>query len=778
MTPGDYMSARAELLARPVVGPRGPRRRSLTALTDAWLGALASSSGAVDAGCALVALGGYGREQLCAGSDLDVLLLIPDHLDSDRDMSTVRAMADHMWYPIWDTGISLDHSVRTTAEARRIASRDIRVLAGLLDVRLIAGDAHVADRLLKAVLADWRALARTRLGDLRLASDERRSRVGEVAHMLEPDLKEAYGGLRDATVLREIATSWVADVPHEGLDPAAETLLDIRDALHETGLAAARRPSDVLRMQDQDDVAERCGLPDADVLMRDLGEAAREIAYAHEITWHRVARLTRQRRSTPLRRRLRRPGPERVPLADGVVLHDEEVVLATDGRPDRDPTLILRVAAAAAQAGYPLSPPTVARLARESGPLPVPWPPEARDAFVSLLGAGPGLLPVWEALDRHRIIERWIPEWSIVRSAPQRNALHVYRVDRHLVQATAYAGEYVREVARPDLLLVGALLHDIGKGHDGDHSIAGAAMAHRISARMGFAQPDIEIIVALVRHHLLLPDLATRRDVEDPVTALAVVDAVGTPSVLDALHALCRADAQATGPAAWSEWKAALIRRLVEVARAWMSGEVPPEVPPVAERHTHLLTSTDLDVLLESASGASHVVVAVADRPGLLGTIAGVLALHRVEVKSAETRTLGERAVMVWTVVPHFGELPRLDLLRADIARGLDGSLDLSARMAARRDVHRSVAPPVIAWVSGAASEADVLEVRMHDEPGLLHRLGAGLAQAGVSIIAARVSTLGSEVVDAFYVQAPNGERLTPEAREHALAVLQGALTA
>ena len=157
--------------------------------------------------------------------------------------------------------------------------------------------------------------------------------------MLEPDLKEAYGGLRDATVLRAIATSWVADVPHEGLDPAAETLLDIRDALHETGLAAARRPSDVLRMQDQDDVAERCGLPDADVLMRDVGEAAREIAYAHEITWHRVARLTRQRRSTPLRRRLRRPGPERVPLADGVVLHDEEVVLATDGRPDRDPTL-------------------------------------------------------------------------------------------------------------------------------------------------------------------------------------------------------------------------------------------------------------------------------------------------------------------------------------------------------------------------------------------------------------------------------------------------------
>jgi [protein-PII] uridylyltransferase len=465
-------------------------------------------------------------------------------------------------------------------------------------------------------------------------------------------------------------------------------------------------------------------------------------------------------------------------LADGVVLHDEEVVLATDGRPDRDPTLILRVAAAAAQAGYPLSPPTVARLARESGPLPVPWPPEARDAFVSLLGAGPGLLPVWEALDRHRIIERWIPEWSTVRSAPQRNALHVYRVDRHLVQATAYAGEYVREVARPDLLLVGALLHDIGKGHDGDHSIVGADLARRISARMGFAQPDIEIIVALVRHHLVLPDLATRRDVEDPVTALAVVDAVGTPSVLDALHALCRADAQATGPAAWSEWKAALIRRLVEVARAWMSGDVPPEVPPVAERHAHLLTSTDLDVLLESASGASHVVVAVADRPGLLGTIAGVLALHRVEVKSAETRTLGERAVMVWTVVPHFGELPRLDLLRADIARGLDGSLDLSARMAARRDVHRSGAPPVIAWVSGAASEADVLEVRMHDEPGLLHRLGAGLAQAGVSIIAARVSTLGSEVVDAFYVQAPNGERLTPEAREHALAVLQGALTA
>lgn len=778
MTPGDYLSARAELLARPVVGPRGSRRRSLTMLTDEWLSALALSSGAVDAGCALVAIGGYGREQLCAGSDLDVLLLIPDHLDADRDLTAVCTMADQMWYPIWDTGIPLDHSVRTAAEARRMAAQDIRVLVGLLDVRLIAGDGELSDRLLTTVLSDWRALARTRLGELRLASDERRSRVGEVAHMLEPDLKEAYGGLRDATVLRAIASSWVADVPHEALDPAAEMLLDIRDALHETALATARRPSDVLRMQDQDDVAERCGLLDADVLLRDVAEAAREIAYAHEITWHRVARLTRQRQATPLRRRLRRPGPERVPLADGVVLHDEEVVLAIDGRPDRDPTLILRVAAAAAQAGYPLAPPTVARLARDSAPLPVPWPPEARDALVSLLGAGEGLLPVWEALDRHRIIERWIPEWSTVRSLPQRNALHVYRVDRHLVQAASHAGEYIREVSRPDLLLVGALLHDIGKGYDGDHSIVGADLARRIAHRMGFAPSDVETIVTLVRHHLLLPDLATRRDIEDPVTALAVVDAVGTPHVLDALHALCRADAQATGPAAWSEWKAALIRRLVEVARAWMSGEVPPEVPPVAERHAHLLTSSGLDVMIETTSGATRVVVAVGDHPGLLGTIAGVLALHRVEVKSADTRTIDERAVMVWTVVPHFGELPRLDLLRADIARALDGSLDLSARMAARRDIQRSGAPPVIAWVSGAASEADVLEVRMHDEPGLLHRLGVGLAQAGVTIIAARVSTLGSEVVDAFYVQSSDGERLTPEARDNALAVLQGALTA
>ncbi|MEY4170706.1 MAG: hypothetical protein RLZ94_1779, partial [Actinomycetota bacterium] len=414
--PSAYREARRELLSRPVTA-RAPRRLALSSLTDAWLAEVFASSGAADLGACLIAVGGYGRGSLTAGSDLDLLLVVPDRVDSADP--GVAAVVDRLWYPVWDTGVRVDHSVRTPAEVRRAATRDVRVILGLLDARPIAGEGALGEQVASSILADWRALARTRLGEVRASVVERRARHGDAAHLLEPDLKESYGGLRDAGILDAVAASWVTDVPREGLADVRELLLDVRDALHDCALSEDRRPSDILRTQDQDDVAHRLGLGGRDALLRDLGEAARAIAYASDTMWHRVSRLERGRFDRQVRRRLRRPGPERVPLGEGVVVHDGEVALAADARPDRDPVLVLRVAAAAAQAGLPLAPGAVARLARESAPLPAPWPAEARDALVSLLGSGPGLVPVWEALDQQGLIVRLFPEWAAVRSAPQ-----------------------------------------------------------------------------------------------------------------------------------------------------------------------------------------------------------------------------------------------------------------------------------------------------------------------------------------------------------------------
>jgi [protein-PII] uridylyltransferase len=756
------------------------RRSALTALTDDWLSLLFDASGAREAGVALVAIGGYGRGDLSAGSDLDLLILHPESAPS-----RIAQIADRLWYPAWDSGVRIDHSVRSPAQARRLATEDLRVALGLLDARCVAGDADLVKALRSSVLGDWRALAPRRLTELRESVDERRHRYGDLAHVLEPDLKEAYGGLRDATVVRAVAASWVTDVPRLGLADAQAHIRGVRDALHEQHRVARQRPQDRLTLQEQAAVARSLGIDDPDELLRGVSSAARVVAYASDVMWHRIERLTARPKRRMLRRPLRRIGPERVPLADGVVVHDGEVTLAESARPERDPVLVLRAAAAAAQAGLPLSPAAVSRLAERSAPLPEPWPQSARDALVSLLGAGRGLVPVWEALDAAGIPQRLLPEWAVVRSAPQRNPLHTFTVDRHLVETAAHASDLVRRVARPDLLLVGAWLHDIGKARESDHTEIGVELVAEIAPRLGFDQPDSAVLVDLVRYHLLLPEMATRRDLDDPTTIDQVAAALRTVQLLDLLHALTEADAAATGPAAWSDWKKGLIDTLVRRVHARLTGDadasggidgdlgdagVPDQLDEskaagVTAREAEWLAATGTHLSLSATGSECEVRIITDDRRGLLSAVAGVMALHRLAVRSADTYSLGDRVLSRWRVTPLFGDPPSEQRLREDVQRAVTGDLNIAemlARRSATADVgaSRTVARPWVDFIVGASARADVLEVRAHDEPALLHRIAAALAAAGVDVAAARVSTLGSEAVDVFYVRRADGGRL------------------
>ncbi len=251
------------------------------------------------------------------------------------------------------------------------------------------------------------------------------------------------------------------------------------------------------------------------------------------------------------------------------------MVLARAARPERDPVLPLRAAAAAAQAGLPLSLHAVRRMAAGVRPLPTPWPAEAREQLVTLLGSGQPTVDVWEALEAEGLITRLLPDWERVRCRPQRNAVHIWTVDRHLIETAVRASEFARRVSRPDLLLVAALLHDIGKGWPGDHSVAGEIIAKDVAARIGFDRAEVAVLATLVRHHLLLIETATRRDLEDPATVRSVAEAVGTTGTLELLHALTEADALATGPAAWSSWRAGLVTDLVKRVAAVLSGDAP-----------------------------------------------------------------------------------------------------------------------------------------------------------------------------------------------------------
>ncbi|MGW5468273.1 [protein-PII] uridylyltransferase [Streptomyces chartreusis] len=787
--PSGYAAARLRLLTEEArSGP--PRRAALAELTDEWLTGLFAAGAEGLRGVSLVAVGGYGRGELSPRSDLDLLLL-----HDDGDNKAVAALADRIWYPVWDLGLALDHSVRTPAEARKTAGEDLKVQLGLLDARHIAGDLGLTAGLRTSVLADWRNQAPKRLPELQELSAERAERQGELQYLLEPDLKEARGGLRDATILRAVAASWLADAPREGLDDARRRLLDVRDALHLT----TGRATDRLSLQEQDQVAAELGLLDADTLLRQVYEAARVISYASDVTWREVGRVLRARAVRPRLRAMlgggAKPTAERSPLAEGVVEQDGEVVLARAARPERDPVLPLRAAAAAAQAGLPLSLHAVRRMAANVRPLPTPWPAEAREQLVTLLGSGRPTVEVWEALEAEGLITHFLPDWERVRCRPQRNAVHIWTVDRHLIETAVRASEFTRRVHRPDLLLVAALLHDIGKGWPGDHSVAGEIIVKDVAARIGFDRDDVTVLSTLVRHHLLLVETATRRDLEDPATVRSVAEAVGSQGTLELLHALTEADALATGPAAWSSWRGSLVADLVKRVGAVLAGDDPAEpeaAAPTAEQERLAIEAiaTGSPVLAlraqteppaeEQSPGdpeplGVELLIAVPDQPGVLPAVAGVLAMHRLTVRTAELSALDlpdgvEGAVLLlnWRVAAEYGSLPQAARLRADLVRALDGSLDIAGRLAERDAAYPRrrgvVAPPARVTVHPAASRlATVIEVRAQDAPGLLFRIGRALEDASVRVRSAHVSTLGANAVDAFYVTGPEGAPLPGE---------------
>ncbi|HZU72527.1 MAG TPA: [protein-PII] uridylyltransferase [Acidimicrobiales bacterium] len=758
----EFRRARAELVARRDVGG-DEFCAAYSDLADGWLAGLAGAAGVgPGSGMALVAVGGYGRRELCPGSDLDLTLV-------HRGRGSFGSAAEAVWYPVWDAGIGLDHSVRSVRQALSVAESDLKVVLGLLDARLVAGDAAVADELAAGALERWRKRARRWLEVLRSAVTARHQQFGEVAFLLEPDLKEAQGGLRDlAALAAAAAASPVVSDPRadESLSSARRLLLSVRVQLHrQTG-----RAEDRLLLAEQDGVAQALGFrsgdgrPDADALMLAVAESARRIAWAGEDGWRRVASWLAGPKG-------RRAGADRS-LGPGLVLRDGEVTVVGGADAGTDLSLPWRAAAAAAELGAPVARPSLEALGRTSpalGPDDV-WPPEARQGLVSLLGTGPAGVPVLEDLDQVGVLERLLPEWAPVRHRPQRNAYHRFTVDRHLCEAAANAARLVRGVRRPDLLLVGAWLHDIGKGYPGDHTEAGTEVVGRVGRRLGFPPEDVAVLVAMVRHHLLLPDTATRRDIDDPVTIAAVARAVGDQMTLELLAALAKADGEATGPAAWGAWKAGLVERLVRRVEASLEGrpmEAPAPLP--TEDHLRRMAQGGLQV---SADGSSVTVIAP-DRPGLLSTVAGVLALHGLGIRSADVASAEGMAVEVFEVEPATGEHPRWDGLRSDLADSLEGRLGLEARLAEKERAYsfgrrpraaRSAEPRVLVD-NDASLAATVVEVRAQDRLGLLHAVTRVLAAAGLDVVRARVSTLGHEVVDSFYVRDSSGAKLTDPGR-------------
>jgi [protein-PII] uridylyltransferase len=725
---------------------------------DALCAEAFASVGCPDVGVALVAVGGYGRQELAPFSDLDVVLVHDPAVEPGE-------WAGQVWYPLWDSGANIDHAVRSVPQVLEQVNADLRVALGMLDVRHLAGDPNLTLRLRTAVLAQWRRDARERLGELHRLVADRGTRVGELAHASVPDLKESAGGLRDATVLNALVATWLVDVPHADVERCRHQLLDVRDALH----TVAGRATDRVAPEFWGEMAPLLDLPDATAVQRHTRGLGRRITHISRLTWAR-AEGVRRRPANP--RVARRPQLEDLP--GGVAIAHEEVVLSAGTRPERDPLLLLRAAAVAAERELVLAPSTAARLVRDCPPLPTPWPAEARDLLVRLLAAGRGLLPVWETLDETDAIPRFLPEWEQVRLLPHASVVHRFTVDRHLVETCIEASQLIRQVARPDVLMVAALLHDIGKGQLTEHCVAGEPIARAIAERIGFDEREADLVATLVRWHLLLPETATTRDPEDPATVDLVVRRVHDREELTLLAVLTEADALATSEKAWTGWRAGLVRTLVRRAQAQLA-DGPIEGPEEGPEPVHVPDRIRADPSLASVQvvegeEGSRVTVISADRVGLLADAAAMLALQRISVRSARAWTDGDLGISIWEV-----DATGLDdrVMRQRMEGIAAGRVDAAGRL--NRPV-RVRLEPTVAVRPEASARATVLEVRSEDRPGLIYTVCTALAELGLSVRSAHVTTLGPQAVDVFYVQEAFAGALAEERAAAAAHAVRDAL--
>ena len=731
---------------------------ALSDVTDAWLVEIFNAATAGEKkrdDIVLIAVGGYGRRELSPHSDLDILLV-------HKSVKNIGDIASKMWYPIWDASVKLGHAVRTPKETIQLCSTDLDTATALVTARVIAGNQKLGNELISEASSSWKKNGRQWLVQLHRRIIERYAKDGEVAFLLEPNLKEGLGGLRDIHALQ-----WAVDAGLElssddrrQLTRCNDILLRVRVALHRH----VGRASEILRLEDQAPVAPMAGYATDDQLMAAIAEVGREVAWIADEAW---AQLDPPADRSPIAQ----------PLAPGVHLLNGEIHLDDAVNVADDPTLLLRVATAAARLGARIDRASLNRLGESSPQWPDPWPAGASDDLVALLLEGEAAIPVLESLDQRNLLVRVLPEWASVRSKPQRNAFHRYTVDRHLWQTVANAAELVHRVARPDLLVLAALFHDLGKGYPGDHTEVGIELFAEIGTRMGMSESDQRIISLLIEHHLLLADTATRRDLSDDATITMVAGHLQSTVVLDLLHALTQADSLATGPSAWSDWKAELVALLVERARHVLGGgdmtEVMWRLFPDASV-LELMASGEIAIRTQP----DRVTVVSPDKPGTFSRVAGVLSLYNMDVLGAEAHSDEQgMAASEFRVSSQHGDID-WEPIENNLRLALSGRLALDSRLADRaanarpRRATSALAPaaPTVRFDDSASSNATFLEVRAPDMVGVLHRITKAIADCGLDIRHARVLTLGNEVVDSFYVREPNGGRINDEAYKNEIS--------
>ncbi|HYJ73847.1 MAG TPA: [protein-PII] uridylyltransferase [Actinomycetota bacterium] len=850
--PGSVELAAVRAAAELTLSEGGRPARRRAAALDHVLAELVGTVPLPRSSVAVVAVGGYGRGDVSPHSDVDLLVLVDDkRRPSPEDLRGLL-------YPLWDAGFQVGHAVCSPKEAIERARGDLEAATSLLEARLVAGPAGLMDEMTgrrrRWLERDGRRLARRLLE----VTAERHLRVERAGWVLAPDLKQDVGGLRDLHAVGWLAAvaGWPRPAGRPELVRAGELLLAVREALH----GQTRRKNDRVRADLQPAVAKALGLDGdegADRLMAAVHTSARTVEYLAAVETRTLAeRLLGGPRRSGLVRHLE---PGGIRLEDGLLVVDatdagrarppaadagapsgrvaqggmEGSPLSTgDLEPAADPQaevlLAMRLLAARAGTGRQIARPTLAWLEQTFDRTPLEaWSEPLRAAFMTVL-RGPEAVGACELLDH---VGGWavlLPEWASVRGRVQHDPWHRYTVDGHAFAAAAEVSRLLEQDERAaktaeaagdlDALYLAAIFHDIGKGSGADHSVAGELLTRRALARMGVDADELEEVAVLVRHHLLLVETATRRDLDDPSVVEGVAAALGSPRRLRLLHLLTVADGLATGPAAWNDWKGTLVADLaarvlhvlerggppspgdpealavrIEAARPALAGQAARLLGSLPGSYLSTLATVDAEELAEelelladppgpggvrhrvdpSGDGHGLVTVCAADRPGTLARTTGVLALHRVSVLRAHVwSTSGGLALQRFAV-----QAPatlRWERLGADLDAAWAGRLAVEARLERKARDYRAPAPvePDVRVLPDESAHSTVVEVRAADALGLLHAIAAALGDLDLDVRVAKIDTLGDRVVDTFYVRSPWGAKLSDEqADELTLAI-------
>lgn len=846
---------------------------------DRVLGTLWQSvaNGHENGSVALLAVGGYGRRTLGVGSDVDLVLL-----HEGLDPSTTQSLTEALLYPLWDASVTVGHAVHSVSDFIALAREDLRTQTMLFDGRALGGDLKFAQMALeKGLRACFEARLEGFIERLRSEMLDRHTRYGATVYLLEPDVKHARGGLRDLDIARwalaaRYRTNDFDDALHVGalsvterdtFTAAREFFWRVRGALH----GRAGRRADRLTFDAQEEVSAAFGWVD-EAQSEGNGDSSRAVGLAAErlmSTWYQHARDV----ATTLEHVLERCRPPRTVdtallrrerLAEGVVRFDGGVCLAQSDGLKRDPLLALKVIEVAVQRHLGVHPATrasIAAMAKDPG-----WCEALRHtegagrAFLRLLSHTGGERIILARSARSEsvsstpenrstvltelhdlgLVLAMIPEFWPVTAKVQHDLYHVYTVDVHSVAAVdklhamargelgqdfALAMELIADLDRREILCLGALLHDVGKGRGGDHARLGAELARDIARRLGLGDESVATVVWLVASHLELYHLATRRDLSDPATVERIVSVAPDPWKLRALYLLTVADLSTTSQTAMTSWKSRLLeeawraahaalatpagdgayrgdgregmrvaearrrevialagerdKALVEGWLAKMPGRYVAATPAAAVlRHARAMGDlargecrVHLVPLVDDPSATLFEAVVVApDRPGLLARLAAMFYAHRLDVQSAEIYSSADAAADVFVLRrADLGEreLRRLRKnLESELRALVEGSLSPAELVKITRGGEGLTRPePAVATAvkifDDASETATVVEVFGRDAPGFLFRVATLLHGLGVVVHLAKVNTEGHRAADVFYVSTEAREKLS-----------------